>query len=219
MRTRWTFFVVKNHIFCYNVYIAWGANMIKNKKKSLKLQTKHKWIIAIVAIYVIATIIAFVTIKPFNFLKYVKSETVVSRDELRDKLDVDIKEPSDGKNVVYGIENDSIAKVSYKKVVSDGMQMDFVMRTSYSVEDIEKSIDTKIEFAYTPIMMTVVCKDGSEVPVESKVALDEKEAMRYMKALWYDNDKYYSMFTDNLVTREDFLQEVNRVIIANHEEF
>lgn len=193
--------------------------MIKNKKKSLKLQTKHKWIIAIVAIYVIATVIVFVTKKPFNFLKYVKSETVVSRDELRDKLDVDIKEPSDGKNVVYGIENDSIAKVSYKKVVSDGMQMDFVMRTSYSVEDIEKSIDTKIEFAYTPIMMTVVCKDGSEVPVESKVALDEKEAMRYMKALWYDNDKYYSMFTDNLVTREDFLQEVNRVIIANHEEF
>ena len=53
----------------------------------------------------------------------------------------------------------------------------------------------------------------------AKVALDDSEEMKYMKALWYDNDKYYSMVTDNLVTREDFLQEVNRVIIANHEEF
>jgi hypothetical protein len=68
--------------------------------------------------------------------------------------------------------------------------------------------------------MTVVCNDGSEIPVESRVALDPKtDNIKYMKALWYDNDKYYSMVTDNLVTREDFLQEVNRVIIANHEEF
>ena len=106
--------------------------------------------------------------------------------------------------------------MTYKKTY-DGNEMDFTLRASSSTEDIENSIGLDVEFIYTPIMMTVICDDGSEIPVESKTALDEiTDNIRYMKSLWYDNDKYYSMVTDNLTTREDFLQEVNRVIIANH---
>ena len=172
--------------------------------------------VAIIAAVVVAIVV--IVVKPTHYRGTV--ETVVTKDELKSKLNVDVKEPISSGEIVYGIENDSIAKISYKKKVSNDKEMNFIMRASSSTEDIENSIGLDVEFAYTPIVMNVICDDGSEVPVEARVALDEKtEDMRYMKALWYDNDKYYSMVTDNLVTREDFLQEVNRVIIANHEEF
>lgn len=172
--------------------------------------------VAIIAAVVVAIVV--IVVKPTPYRGTV--ETVVTKNELKSKLNVDVKEPVSSGEVVYGIENDSIAKISYKKKVSNDKEMNFIMRASSSTEDIENSIGLDVEFAYTPIVMNVICDDGSEVPVEARVALDEKtEDMRYMKALWYDNDKYYSMVTDNLVTREDFLQEVNRVIIANHEEF
>lgn len=187
-----------------------------NKKP---IDPKSSLIIGIIAVIIVAVVVAFLVLKK-NIIPHSNTETIVSKNELKDKLNVDIKEPDGSSDIVYGIENSSIAKISYKKKVSDGTEMNFIMRTSFSTEEIENSIGVDVEFAYTPIMMTVVCDDGSEIPVESKVALDsETEEMRYMKALWYDNDKYYSMVTDNLVTREDFLQEVNRVIIANHEEF
>ena len=171
---------------------------------------------AIIAAIVVAIVLIYV--KPTS--KRGSVETVVTKNELKSKLNVEVKEPEASGDVIYGIENDSIAKITYKKKVSNDKEMNFVMRASSSVEDIENSIGLDVEFAYTPIVMNVVCDDGTEVPVEARVALDEDtEEMRYMKALWYDNDKYYSMVTDNLVTREDFLQEVNRVIIANHEQF
>lgn len=177
-------------------------------------------VIGITAIIIIAIIVAFAVSKMNPITRRNIVETKVSKTELKDMLNVEFKDPVDGDDVSYGIENDSIAKISYKKKVSDGNEMNFIMRTSYSTEEIENTIGLDVEFAYTPIMMTVVCDDGSEIPVESKVALEkETDVMRYMKALWFDNDKYYSMVTDNLVTREDFLQEVNRVIIANHEDF
>ena len=183
-------------------------------------KSKKALIIEIVAVVLIAVVVAILVMnrKPSTTQK-LGDEKTVSKIEIKNKLNVDIKDPENGDNVKYGIEGDNIAKVSYKKKVSNGNEMNFIMRTSYSTEDIENSIGLDVEFAYTPIMMTVVCNDGSEIPVEAKVALDDSEEMKYMKALWYDNDKYYSMVTDNLVTREDFLQEVNRVIIANHEEF
>lgn len=177
-------------------------------------------VIGIVVIIIVAIVVAFAVLKRNPLSSKALVETKVSKTELKDKLNVEFKDPVGGNDISYGIENNSIAKISYKKKVSDGNEMNFYMRTSYSTEEIENSIGLDVEFAYTPIMMTVVCDDGSEIPVESKVALEkETDEMRYMKALWFDNDKYYSMVTDNLVTREDFLQEVNRVIIANHEDF
>lgn len=191
-------------------------NVIDRKKASKKMDPKMQLLIAIVAVVLLATVVALVTVNRKTRPVRVGSEKVVTKNE----LPYSVKEPVGGDNIVYSIEGNNISKVSYQKQVSDGSLMNFIMRTSSSTEEIESSIGLDVEFAYTPIKMTVVCDDGSEVPVEARVALDEdSESMKYMKALWYDNDKYYSMVTDNLVTREDFLQEVNRVIIANHEEF
>ena len=206
----------------------------KSTKKSsdggqIKIIAMGLSILILVAI-VIAIILSGRTSAPID--KKING-TVTTKEELNKKFDVDIKEPVEAKDVNYLVENENIAKQTYKKTVSGGNVMDFVLRVSSSTEDIENSIgltDSKgqdVEFAYTPIMMTVICEDGSEIQVESKVALETNEAndenqearMKYMRALWMDNDKYYSMVTDNLVTREDFLQEVNRVIIANHEAF
>lgn len=197
--------------------------------KERKAKDKSKFIIiaGLVILLLAAVIIAVVSTKKVPTVEDSKTKGIVTtKDELKKRFDVDIKEPEAADDLHYMMESNTIAKMTYKKTVSDGNVMDFVLRVASSTEDIENSIgltDSKgedIEFAYTPIMMTVICEDGSEVPVESKVALDENnQEMRYMRALWYDNDKYYSMVTDNLVTREDFLQEVNRVIIANHESF
>ena len=187
-----------------------------SKKPSIELDSKMQLLLAIVAVVVVAVVVALVTVNRKSRPVHIGTEQVVSKNE----LPYSVKEPDGGDNVVYSIEGNNISKVSYQKTVSDGSLMNFIMRTSSSTEEIESSIGLDVEFAYTPIKMTVVCDDGSEVPVEARVALDSNsENMKYMKALWYDNDKYYSMVTDNLVTREDFLQEVNRVIIANHEEF
>lgn len=185
-----------------------------------KVSDPRKPLVIGITLVIIIAIVAFVFLKQRTSSPKVLVETTVTKTELKDKLNVEFKDPVDGNDVSYSIENDSIAKISYKKTVSDGNEMTFTMRTSYSTEEIDNSIGLDVEFAYTPIMMTVVCDDGSEIPVESKVALEkDTEEMKYMKALWFDNDKYYSMVTDDLVTREDFLQEVNRVIIANHEDF
>ena len=197
--------------------------------KERKAKDKSKFIITvgIVVLLLVAVGVALYMTrnKPVTEDNNIKG-VITTKDELKKKFDIDIKEPEQADDLQYVVESDNIAKMTYKKAVSDGSVMDFVLRIASSTEDIENSIgltDSKgadIEFAYTPIMMTVICEDGSEIPVESKVALDEdNQEMKYMRALWMDNDKYYSMVTDNLVTREDFLQEVNRVIIANHESF
>ena len=207
------------------------SNAKNNQKQSKKTSTKmnddkSKLILSggLIALLLVAVVVAiFLTKKkPVEIDNKIKG-TITTKEELNKKFDVDIKEPVEANEINYVMEDDNIAKLVYKKTVTDGVVMDFVLRIASSTEDIEKSIgltDSKgvdVEFAYTPIMMTVICEDGSEVPVESKVALDDNNGeMRYMRALWYDNDKYYSMVTDNLYTREDFLQEVNRVIIANH---
>ncbi len=189
------------------------------------LNTKSILISGLAILFIVAIIVAIVlTRKKSIILDDNTIGTVTTKENIKQKFDVDIKEPENADDLQYVVESDNVAKLAYKKIVSDGQEMNFVLRVSSSTEDIEKSIgltDSKgedVEFAYTPIMMTVICDDGSEITVESKVALDDtNQEMRYMRALWYDNDKYYSMVTDNLYIREDFLQEVNRVIISNHE--
>lgn len=187
--------------------------------KSKKLETKKALFLAIALIFVVAIVVAILfTRKSHKFTSNVSP--IANKEEFKEKFDFDIKDPEGAEDLTYGAENDTIAIVRYKKKVSEDQEMEFVLRSSYSTEDIENSIGVDVEFAYTPIMMTVICDDGTDVQVESKVALDfENDELKYMKALWYDNDRYYSMVTENLVTREDFLQEVNRVIIANHEAF
>ena len=187
-------------------------NTTNNKRKSKGLDVKFL-IIGLVALVAIAIIVAILVSKTGK--KVVSKES--SKAEIVEKLDIDIKDPEEAEEVSYDIENNSIAKVSYAKTMPNGETMHFVMRSSYAMEEDLATFDTSVDFPDDqPIYMTVICEDGAEVEVESYVALDGQNKMKYMKATWMDNDKYYAMVTDDLITREDFLQEVNRVIIANH---
>ena len=182
--------------------------METNKKNDLKLI-----ISAIIAIIIIAVLIAIIrTRKPINNSNLKKS----SSEDIKKQLNIDIKEPEDANSVTYDIENDSMAKVTYTKTVSDGVEMNFILRSSYSLEEDLTDLGYEVQYSDQAIHMTTTCEDGVEIDVESYLALGEENELKYMRAVWFDNDKYYSMVTDNLYTREDFLQEVNRVIIANH---
>lgn len=132
---------------------------------------------------------------------------------IEESVGIKIVEPSDTKKISYGIEDDKIARLDYKKEVSTGDNMNFILKSSSDLRDNMIGLNNKWGI---PILMTVVCDDESEIEVISYVATDD---YKVMKADWYDNDKYYAMSTNNLATREDFLQEVNKVIIANHENF
>ena len=187
------------------------SKLSKNdKNKSFKYV-----LIALAVILVAAIIIVFVSVR---IKKSANSNVkrVANTEAIKEQLNIDIKEPDDASDVTYDIENNTIARVTYQKVVSEGKTMNFIMRSSYSLEEDLTDLGYEVTYSNQPIHMTSICDDGSEIDVESYVALGEENEMKYMRAVWFDNDKYYSMVTDNLVTREDFLQEVNRVIIANH---
>lgn len=183
--------------------------MEDNKKKSNIIL-----IVAGLAVILVLAIVMAIIVPRLN-----KGTNVRGLNEIKEKLNIDIKQPEDASDLTYDIVNNSIAKVAYSKVLPDGKIMHFVMRSSYSTEEDLATFTTDPKFTDQPIYMTTVCDDGAEVDVSSYVALDEEGNMKYMKALWMDNDKYYSMITEDLVTREDFLQEVNRVIISNHVPF
>ena len=183
--------------------------MEDNKKKSNIIL-----IVAGLAVILILAIIIAVVVPRLN-----SGTNVKGLNEIKEKLNIDIKQPENASDLSYDIVNNSIARVAYSKILPDGSVMHFVMRSSYSTEEDLATFSSDPQFSEQPIFMTTVCDDGSEVEVESYVALDKDSNMKYMKALWMDNDKYYSMITEDLVTREDFLQEVNRVIISNHVPF
>ena len=189
--------------------------MEDNKKKSSIIL-----IVAGLAVILVLAILMAVIVPRLN-----KGTNVKGLNEIKEKLNIDIKQPENASDLTYDIVNNSIAKVAYSKVLPDGKIMHFVMRSSYSTEEDLATFTSDPQFSDSPIFMTTICDDGAEVDVSSYVALDERldeegeMKYKYMKALWMDNDKYYSMITEDLVTREDFLQEVNRVIISNHVPF
>ena len=183
--------------------------MEDNKKKSNIIL-----IVAGLAVIFVLAIVMAIIVPRLN-----KGTNVKGLNEIKEKLNIDIKQPENASDLTYDIVNNSIAKVAYSKILPDGKVMHFVMRSSYSTEEDLATFTSDPQFTDQPIYMTTVCDDGAEVEVSSYVALDKEGNMKYMKALWMDNDKYYSMITEDLVTREDFLQEVNRVIISNHVSF
>lgn len=181
------------------------------RKTSSKEVSKSFIALVVVAVIIIliAVIVAIVSTRPRN----ISSEAVSTIEDINSSLKMNIKKPSNASNVSYEIENGNVAKISYKKKGYDGMEIEFVMRSASSEEDIKQ--EDEHEWG-TPIMMVTKCKDGSDIEVTSSLATDVENVM---KGEWFDNDLYYEMTTDSLTTREDFLQEVNRVIIENHIEF
>ena len=185
---------------------------VQNKMSTVKKPTDKKFLL----ISVIVILLVFAVISAIIIGRGRPRSLSSSIQDIEEKLNISVKEPEEAESVTYDIENNTIAKVSYSKTVASGGVMHFIMRSSSSEEEDLASFGHNIDFSDQPIFMTVVCDDESEIEVEAHVALDNDENMKYMKALWMDNDKYYSMVTEDLITREDFLQEVNRVIITNH---
>lgn len=177
-------------------------------KAKIKFDKKSKpFVIIVTIVLILAIIIGLVVVKGKRI------EEVESLDKLVERLNVRIVTPQDSTNVKYGIENKNIARIEYSKEVSDGYTMDFVLKSSSSTEDL---VEYDNDFSSIAIMMTVICNDGSDVEVTSYVAADDTNIM---KSEWYDNDLYYAMTTETLSSREDFLQEVNKVIIDTHDDF
>ena len=127
--------------------------------------------------------------------------------ELSKKLSIDIKGLED-KNTEINIEDNNIARIDYNIAT-----MSYTLKAS---SDAKKYLANISHTWGTPILMQSECEDEAIVDVIAQVAIDNPKVMR---ADWYDNDLYYSMTTQTLTTREDFLQEINRLIIKNHISF
>ena len=183
-----------------------------NREEKKPIDKRIKILIPILVILVIAIAVAFFVFK-HDSVTNAEIEKVNTINEMKNRLNVNVIEPNGSENTKYSIEDDTVAVIEYEKDVMSGGKMKFVLRTSSSLEE---NLSKLNERWGTPILMTVICDDNSDVGVTSYVSIDDNAIM---KADWYDNDKYYSMTTDNLITREDFLQEVNSIVIENHIEF
>lgn len=163
----------------------------------------------------VLTISVIIAISIFSALQVVKERdesvrSVNNLEELNNISGVNVKEPANADNLKYSIENGEIARIDYNKKTDSGEKMNFILRSSSALED----INTYKEMNWgTDMFMTVSCPDDIEISVTANICIDNN---KIMKGEWYDNDLYYIMTTDNLSTREEFLREIQDVIIDNH---
>ena len=191
----------------------------KNKSKSLnakssvrstsKSSKKNNSIVyAVIVVILLAVLAVFMVNKKTSLAPAVGVESV---DAMRDRLGIDIVIPSDARNVSYALRGDSVGVVEYDKTVQSGNVIHFIL--SYSKNSTNQLEYIRSESWGTPIEMNVSVKDGKTVLVTSNVSNDDKKKMQ---GKWTDNEVFYSMATETLTAREDFLQEVNRLVINNH---
>lgn len=160
-------------------------------------------------IYVIITllIIAVLAVVVYIFLDvFHNQKTISSAEEISDYLNINIKN-IEAEDIKYYIENEDIARAEYQKA-----SMSYILKSS---ENVTKDVVNNNHKWGQKILMYCKLENGDEIEVIS--CLDE-DNLNVMKAEWTYNGKYYGMMTENLVTREEFLQEVNRVVIANCKE-
>ncbi|MDO5850636.1 MAG: hypothetical protein Q4P14_05410 [Methanobacteriaceae archaeon] len=184
------------------------AAVTKNNSSNKATKKSMPFVIAIVAVVIIAILIALFANKSRN----TSITPVKNIEELTKNLDVKIQEPRGANSVSYGIENKNTARIDYKKIADSGLYMDFILKSSAEDGDL---LGYENDFTQTPILMTSKCYDGTQITVESYVATDDSGIMI---STWEDKGLHYAMATEDLTTREDFLQEVNRVVINTHED-
>lgn len=180
-------------------------------KKKIKSNKKISPIVPILIVVIVATLI-ILALYINNMYKHKTDDyrnriDVRSAEEIRSKLGINLDMKA-STSIGYFIEDEDIARIEYS-----ARGMDFTLK---SASDNSKNLANLNHTWDTPILMTSICDDGTDVQVTSLIAVDNPKVM---KAEWYDNDLYYSMDTKNLTTREDFLQEVNSIIIKYHEVF
>lgn len=184
------------------------ATATTNNSSNKTTKKSMPFVVAIIAVVIIAILIALFA----NKSKNISITPVNNIEELTKNLDVKVQEPRGASSVSYGIENKKIARIDYKKIADSGLYMDFILKSSAEDGDL---LGYENDFTQTPILMTSKCYDGSQISVESYVATDDSGIMI---STWEDNGLHYAMATEDLTTREDFLQEVNRVVINTHED-
>ena len=123
------------------------------------------------------------------------------------KLKITLKDPAEAQQIIANeIINGNIARKTYRT-------RDYVYRLSAS-KDKNANLSG---YTYTwsgQINMDSICEDFREIRVIAHIAVENPQVI---KAEWADNNIYYCMTVDALTSREAFLQEVNRVVIQNHE--
>ena len=182
----------------------------KNNKTASKSASKKSTTVlyAVVIVILLALLSIFIV-----HTKTAQAPTVnvESLETIKEKLGIEIIIPSDAKNISYALRGNEIGVVEYDKTVSNGNVIHYIL--SYSKTASNQLEYIKGEAWGTPIEMNVDTKDGKKVLVTSNVSSDDKSKMQ---GKWTDNEVFYSMATETLTAREDFLQEVNRVVINNH---
>lgn len=185
---------------------------VKNKK-SMEESKEKKQISKVVFVGVAVVVILFFAI----FIATKTMKTVIPNvavvnnvTDLNKKLDATLVPPLEVKNVQYGIEGDGIARMDYARKSENGT-MNLIFRMT---KDSDKDLYGEYHnWGERIIHMDVECADATIINVESFEALDD---VTVLIALWKDNNEYYSLFTKNVTTKEDFYREVNQIVAANH---
>ena len=183
------------------------------KKKKMEIPKEKKQFSKVVIVGIIVLVILFSAI----FIATKTMKTVIPNvaavnniTDLNKKLATSLVPPNDIKNIQYGIEDDGIARMDYARKSNNGT-MNLIFKMS---KDPDKNLYGEYHnWGERIIHMDVECADGTIINVESYEALDDVTALI---ALWKDNNEYYSLFTKNVSTKEDFYREVNQIVAANH---
>lgn len=123
-----------------------------------------------------------------------------------DELNITIQNPEMGQQIISDeIVNGNIARKTFRTA-------DYTYKLSAS-KDKNVNLSGYLYKWGSRIQMISKCDDFREVKVEASIAVENSSVI---KAEWADNNTYYCMTTDEMVSREAFLQEVNRVVIQNH---
>lgn len=166
------------------------------------MKKNNQKIIKIAIGVVVVIILAIVTI--FLVDNYNNRTINSSFDEIQDYLNINMV-TVEARDVDYFIEQKDVAGASYEK---EGMK--YTLKTSSNPK--KNLVETNHNWGANILMFCDV-EENKQVQVIS--SLDE-DNLSYMKAEWQDNGMYYGMITDSLTTREDFLHEVNKVVLENH---
>ena len=163
---------------------------------------KNKKIIKIVITVIVVLVLAIVAI--FLVDNYNNRRIISTEAEIEQYLNISMTK-IDAQNVDYFIEQKDVAGATYEKG-----EMNYTLKSS---KNPKKNLTDDNHKWGANILMFCDVAEGTQVQVVS--CLDE-DNLSAMKAEWYDNGMYYGMITVNLTTREDFLNEVYKVVMDNH---
>ena len=188
---------------------AHAKTSIKQSTSKKASKNTHTLLYAIVVVVLLALLaIVMVQRKNATVRQMIGIESVK---ELNDKLGIELVVPTDAKDVKFAVRGDSIGVVEYDKTGKNGDTIHYIL--SYSKNASDKLEYFRGESWSTPIEMNVDTRDGKTVLVTSSVSSEDRKRMQ---GKWTDNEVFYVMATETLTSREDFLQEVNRLVINNH---